>query len=103
MSTLSERLKYARKNKRLTQLQVSERTGIHNKTLSGYENGVAEPDLDTLKRLADVYEVTVGYLTGSDEYAKLSEIDMKILEEFRKLDERDQEYMMDLIKRIQKK
>lgn len=103
MFNLGERLKQARKNKNLTQVQVSQHTGIHNKTLSGYENGVSEPDIETLKVLADLYNVSIGYLTGTDVYSGLSEIDMRILEEFRKLDPKDQEYLVDLMKRIQKK
>ena len=40
-------LKNARENKEYTQKQVMELTGIHRKSLSGYENNVAEPDLST--------------------------------------------------------
>lgn len=64
MSVTPERLRIARERKNLKQTQVRDRTGINNKTLSGYENGVSEPDLDTLKVLADLYEVSVDWLSG---------------------------------------
>lgn len=66
MSNLvSERLRLARKAKSLTQVQVKNFTNIHNKTLSGYEKGVSEPDLDTLKTLANLYETSIDYLVGN--------------------------------------
>lgn len=64
MTIVSERLKLARTAKNLKQTQVMEMTGINNKTLSGYENGVSEPDLETLRTLADFYGVSVDWLTG---------------------------------------
>lgn len=64
MSLISERLTWARKKKGLKQTDVQVRTGINNKTLSGYENGVSEPDLNTLKLLSELYEVTIDWLIG---------------------------------------
>ena len=48
MTELGPALRLARERRELTQVQVMAMTGINNKTLSGYENGVAEPDLETL-------------------------------------------------------
>lgn len=64
MSVLSDRLKESRERKNLKQTQVKEKTGINNKTLSGYENGVSVPDPETLTKLADLYDVSVDYLYG---------------------------------------
>lgn len=61
---LGNRLRMAREAKRLTQVQVKQYTNIHNKTLSGYEKGVSEPDISTIKTLAKLYETSVDYLVG---------------------------------------
>lgn len=61
---LSLRLRSARENKNLTQLQVAKLTGITNTTLSNYENATSRPDPDTLKLLAKTYNVTADYLLG---------------------------------------
>lgn len=68
MKTIGERLRYAREKKNLKQKQVMEMTGgrINNKTLSGYEHGVSEPDLETLKILSNLYEVSIDWLSGND-------------------------------------
>jgi transcriptional regulator with XRE-family HTH domain len=71
MSLLSDRLKQARKRKSkdgpvaITQVMVSQATGIHEKTLGGYENGVSEPDAETLKILANYYDVSTDWLLGN--------------------------------------
>lgn len=64
MSLLGQRLREARERKRFTQIQVQKHTGINNKTLSRYESGGTEPDIETLKLLADLYEVSIDWLTG---------------------------------------
>lgn len=99
MSTLGERLRKARENRGLSQTEVYRRTNINNKTLSRYESGGSEPDLETLKILAELYDVSINYLTG----ISLKEAEEQFLEEFQKLDKKDQEYIVDLMQRIQKK
>ena len=61
---ISKKLKSAREETGKSQTQVSKDTGINNKTLSGYERGVSEPDLATLSLLADYYGVSLDYLLG---------------------------------------
>lgn len=85
MSTLGERLRIARERKGLKQTQVKEKTNINNKTLSGYENNVSEPDTNTLVKLADLYEVSYRWLlTGKGD---IKEGDKK--DDLTEKDERD--------------
>ena len=44
---------FLRKEKRLTQKQLAERTGINQADISKLENGTRNPSLKLLKRLAD--------------------------------------------------
>lgn len=76
-------LKNARENKNLTQKQVMELTGINRKSLSGYENNVAEPDLATFSKLAQLYGLSADEvleikpcLTAA---VSISKLDMKLL------------------------
>lgn len=48
-------LKNAREDLDMKQTDVMHSTGINNKTLSGYENGVSEPDLETFAKLMALY------------------------------------------------
>ncbi len=58
------RLKKIRQEKGVTQKDVSDGTGIPANTYSNYERGDREPKLDTWKKLADYFDVDVGYLQG---------------------------------------
>lgn len=59
--SIGNRLRSARERKKLSQLEVSKRTNINNRTLSRYENDGAEPDFNTLRTLANLYDVSVSY------------------------------------------
>lgn len=67
MKTLGDRLRNAREQKNLTQIDVAKRTGINNKTISNYENNVSSPDPEALKEFAILYETSVDYLVGRAE------------------------------------
>ena len=64
MKDIGKILKNARENKEYTQKQVMELTGIHRKSLSGYENNVAEPDLSTFATLANLYGISADEAFG---------------------------------------
>ena len=64
MSTFGERLKKARIKKGLTQKNVATSTGLVRATLANWEIGRAEPDLESIKILADFYNVPIDYLLG---------------------------------------
>lgn len=64
MSILGDRLRRARERKGLSQIDVYKRTKINNKTISRYESGGSEPDIDNLVKLAALYEVSIDYLVG---------------------------------------
>lgn len=54
---LVSKLKEGRINKGLKQSDVTKFTGIKNTTLSNYENGITEPDIDTFLQLCELYEL----------------------------------------------
>ncbi|PZM61859.1 helix-turn-helix domain-containing protein [Paenibacillus dendritiformis] len=59
-----ERLKRLRGIKKKNQQEVADELGISRSTYSGYESGQREPDFDTLRMIADYFEVTTDYLLG---------------------------------------
>lgn len=62
--SLGKRLKIEREKRNWSQKYVAERIGITNTVLSNYERDYRDPDTETLKKLADLYEVYVDYLLG---------------------------------------
>lgn len=60
-------LKKLRQLANKTQLEVSNAIGCSYVSYSHYENGRREPDFETLKKLANYFEVTTDYLLDADD------------------------------------
>lgn len=74
-------LKNLRKENRKTQSELANYLKIAKSTYCGYEIGTSEPNLDTLKKLADFYNVTLDYLVNrpfNNEFGYMT-VDEKIL------------------------
>lgn len=56
---ITANLKFLRKSLKKSQDEVATELGLKRTTLSGYENGSAEPSLENLLRLAEYYRVTI--------------------------------------------
>jgi len=61
-STISERIIYLRKQKGLTQRQLSEKLHISDKAVSKWELGKGVPSVEMLELLADLFECSIDYL-----------------------------------------
>lgn len=65
-------LKEIRKSKGLTQAEVASHIGISQNNYSYWENGKVKIDNDSLKKLANYFEVSVDYLLGINESSSLT-------------------------------
>lgn len=59
-----QRLKQLRKQKELTLRELESSIGVSFSTLSKYERSEYEPDLKTITKLADFFDVSTDYLMG---------------------------------------
>lgn len=66
MILFSKRLKEQRKAMGFTQKQLGEMIGVTKVSICCYENGTRTPTLDTLIDLANVLQVELTYLLGTD-------------------------------------
>lgn len=57
-----ERLRAARKKKKLTQIQIAGILNVTQTTYSSYENGTREPSMWTLRRLSKMLDVSLSWL-----------------------------------------
>lgn len=60
----AQRLSELRKEKNETQAEFSQRTGIRQQTISGYENGKMSPTLDAVIQIAKACDVSLDWLCG---------------------------------------
>lgn len=63
--TLGENLQHLRKEAGLSQEEVAGRLFVSRQSVSKWENGQAEPGVENLKTLAQLYGVTVDELLGA--------------------------------------
>lgn len=59
MNSFDKNLKRLRNQRNLKQEDLAERINVTRQTISGWETGRRQPDLDTLKKLAEVLDVDV--------------------------------------------
>lgn len=64
----ASKLKKARKEKGLRQIDVSLALDIERSTLASYEVGRTEPDIETLGKLITFYEIDANWLLSTADY-----------------------------------
>jgi len=66
MVELGKKIRIARLESSMSQLQVGVALGVTDKTISGYESGRIAPPFDKLITLADMFKKPITYFLGSD-------------------------------------
>lgn len=72
----------------LTQVEVAEKLGLAKMTYHNYETGRNEPNIKTLIKIADFYNITIDYLVGrefANDYGCLSIEEQELLKNFRNM------------------
>ncbi len=64
--TVAESLKKIRKAHKLTQLEVANILGVDRTTYTLYEIGKTYPPIETLDKLSNMYNATIGYILGKE-------------------------------------
>ena len=69
----NEKLQELRKKRKLTQEEVAERLFVSRTAVSKWESGRGYPSIDSLKRIAELFSVTVDELLSSSELLTLAQ------------------------------
>ncbi len=67
MSTIGERLRRMRKARKVTQMELAERTGVAHSTVVRIERGQTKPKIETIEKFAQVLGVDPKGLVFGDE------------------------------------
>ena len=68
MPTFGERLRLLRNGKGLSQLDFAKQISLSKSSVNMYERNEREPNLETLERIADYFNVDLDYLLGKSEF-----------------------------------
>ena len=78
---LGEKIKLYRESKNMTQYEIAKVLGVKAATISKYESGTLEPNIESLKKLAELFNVSVDELLKENDF-DISKINiLKILRE----------------------
>lgn len=93
---LGKRIREQRKKHNLTQEELGNLINVTKVSICCYENGTRTPTLETLKVLAETFNVDINYLLGNDSYEVaennseygiyMSEEEINFIKEIRKHD-----------------
>ena len=64
--SLGKTLADLRKKAKMTQSELGERLNISAQAISKWENDLSEPDISTIRRLAEIFNVSVSYIIDPD-------------------------------------
>ena len=65
---LGEKIKLYRESKNMTQGEVAEILGVKAATISKYEAGTLEPNIESLKKLVELFEISIDELIKEDNF-----------------------------------
>ena len=58
----NEKLKFLREKKGYTQEEIAHKLNISRQSISKYENGINEPDIETIKKLCNILDCSLNEL-----------------------------------------
>lgn len=64
---LGDKIKLYRENKKMTQNEIANVLDVSPATVSKYESGALEPNIESLKRLSELFEVSIDELLNDEE------------------------------------
>lgn len=91
---IMDNLKLLREEKGISQQGLADKIGTNQQNIHRYENKYYEPDIKTLKLIADFFETSIDYLVGNTdirhkfEYVEKYELNCKeaaLVDKYRKL------------------
>lgn len=71
------KFKRLREAKGLMQMQLAKDLDVHPSTISGYEQGIREPDNEMIKRIANYFNVTIDYLLDNENNIDKSDYELR--------------------------
>lgn len=65
---LGEKIKLYREVKKMTQVEIAELLGVKPATVSKYESGALEPNIESLKKLSEIFDISIDELLKEDNF-----------------------------------
>lgn len=93
-----KRIAELRKSKNLNQTGLAMQLNVSQKMISAYENGTHQPSIETLKRMSEIFNVSVDYIientdikTPADYFLNKNQNEIDLLNIFKELSNASQQ------------
>lgn len=93
MAKIGDRIAYLRKTKGLSQTELAKETDASREAIGKYERNEAMPSVETAKKIADVFEVTLDYLIDEKATASFDKQTVKRIQDIEVLSPDDRAHL----------
>lgn len=101
MQTIGKRLAEIRKSKKLKQMELAEMLNVSQQVISNIERGVTTPDIEQLKKFADIYNISLDELVGRDYFSDdADDVERKIISFIKQMDDKGKELSLGLLSQV---
>lgn len=67
MASLGERIRLLREEKEMTGEQLGKKLNVSKQSISKWENGTSSPDIETIRKIASIFNTTVDFISGNSD------------------------------------
>ena len=93
MIKLGDRIALLRKIKKLSQTELAKKIDASREAIGKYERNEATPSVETAKKIADIFDVTLDYLIDETASATFDKQTAKRINEIQSLDEENKNHL----------
>lgn len=98
---IGQRLAKRRKDHHLKQADIAIRINESQQVISNIERGVTMPDIEQLKKIADVYSISLDELVGREFSGEdRDEIEKQIMNYIKEMDKAEKELSLDILSQV---
>ena len=101
MQAIGKRLAEIRKSKKFKQIELAEMLNVSQQVISNIERGVTAPDIEQLKKFADIYNISLDQLVGREFFGDdTDDVERKIISYIKQMDDEGKELSLGLLSQV---
>lgn len=101
MYNLGKHLALLRKQNHLKQKELAKELNVSQQVISNIERGQSTPDIELLKKMADIYGISLDQLVGRDYKNEIEDdLEHRIINYIKKMDNKGKELSLGLVSQV---
>lgn len=101
MQTIGKRLAEIRKSNKFKQTELAEMLNVSQQVISNIEREVTAPDIEQLKKFADIYNISLDQLVGREFFDDdADDVERKIISYIKQMDDEGKDLSLGLLSQV---